>query len=387
MPDNDKILLTELYPLVAKGLSKKENTNNLKNAVSSFLDRNNEKLTTIGPIHRIIFTADDQNELFKSIEVTPIQIREILKKSSMIKSQWKIINDPFNSAMAMTIRYYSITKNKEMINACLIYFTLSMYPSLHFKYFEYEPNEQVMNYTINNLSNKYKIKQFGTIYGALNETTSNCYNHNTEKIIRGTDKDVLDFVQDVKTRLNSLIKHIAQEFYKNKADNLYLNTDSDSYDEDNYHEADSNTYAIERITNNIVLHLVVNGPDIRLINVAAKWNQVSMSELRNYLTTMIVNDNREEIKSIIESILFLYLFDSQHTVQMINSDNFLAYCLEVYKKSNTTDENIIKIKKILDRWLEDLGTYKKTQRLATINNFRRALFTFFVATIQHSNVS
>ncbi|MNT90802.1 hypothetical protein D3C72_2317930 [compost metagenome] len=56
--------------------------------------------------------------------------------------------------------------------------------------------------------------------------------------------------------------------------------------------------------------------------------------------------------------------------------------MEMYRKSNTTDKNIIAVKKILDEWLHDLGTYKKTQRLATINDFRRALFTFMVFSIQ-----
>jgi hypothetical protein len=80
-------------------------------------------------------------------------------------------------------------------------------------------------------------------------------------------------------------------------------------------------------------------------------------------------------------MLFLYLFNDQNTVQEVGSNRFLVYCLDTYKKSNTTDENIIKIKRVLDKWLDDLGTYKKTQRLATINNFRRALFMFFVMSI------
>lgn len=163
-----------------------------------------------------------------------------------------------------------------------------------------------------------------------------------------------------------------------------MNSDNDSYDEDNYHEADSNTYAIERMTNNVVLRLVVDGPNIRLVNVAAKMCQVSVSELRNYVNMMVIDSNREDIKAVTESILFLFLFDSQNTVQQISGNEFLLYCMEVYKKSNTTDKNILKIKKILDGWLENLGTYKKTQRLATINNFRRALYAFFVLSIMNS---
>ena len=60
----------------------------------------------------------------------------------------------------------------------------------------------------------------------------------------------------------------------------------------------------------------------------------------------------------------------------------MIYCLQIYRRSNTTDKNIIKIKAILDKWLKDLGLMDKTNRTATIVSFRKALFTFFVMEIQ-----
>ena len=49
---NDKVLINELYPLIEKGLSKKENVMKFKQSVSNYIDRNSDKLSTIGPIHR-----------------------------------------------------------------------------------------------------------------------------------------------------------------------------------------------------------------------------------------------------------------------------------------------------------------------------------------------
>lgn len=379
-----KVLLAELYPLVEKGLNKKENVKKLKEGINNYLDRNNEYLTTIGPTKKPMFTDTDMTVVYNAIEVGPKDIKIIINKSSTIKGQWQIMNNPFNSACALAIRYFKLNKNDDMANTVLIYLTMSMYPSLHFKYFQYEPNENIMNYTINNLSNKFKIKQVGTIYHALIETTQGSYKLHSDDIDRCTDKDVVMFIMDIKTRLNSMLKKIAIEFYKNKENNNYLNSDVDNYEEDNYHEADSNTYAIERVTNNVVLKLVVSGPNIMLVNVAAKWCHVSVSELRNYVNTMVTNENREDIRHIVEGILFLYIFDSQNKIEEISSNKFLVYCLGIYKKSNTTDKNIISIKNILDKWLLSLGTYEKTERKATINDFRRALFTFFVLSIQNS---
>lgn len=379
----DMYILKELYPVVEKALDKKENTIMLKNAVSDYLDRNNEKLTTIGPVYQTVFSDMDKEKLYNAIELRPEKILEVLRRSPSVKADRYIIKNPFNTGIALAIRYYTMKNNEEMVNACLIYMTLAFYPSIFHKFFKFEPNEQIMNYTINNLSNKFKVKQLGTIYAALIDTAQGAYKLHKPRLVKGTDKDIVGFILDVKTRLNSLMRKISVEFYKVHEKNLYLNTEYDSYEEDNYHESDSNSYAVERLTNAVVLKLVVDGPNMKIVNTAAKICQVSVSELRNYVNTIVINDNREKIKQIIESILYLYLFDSQNTVNDIRNNNkFLLYCLEMYKKSNTTDKNIIKIKSILDEWLEDLGTYKKTQRLATINNFRRALFLFFVITIQ-----
>lgn len=384
---DDKILSTQIYPLVEKALSKKQNTEALQVVIGNFLDKNNDKLTTLGPIHKIFFTEEDMNKLYKIIEVDPQFIKKIIKTTDAIKDNWQIMNNPFNSAIAMTIRYYKIQKNEDMAKKVMIYLTMSMYPTLQHKYFEFEPNEDIMNYTINNLSNKYKIKQVGTFYHAMIDTTFVNDQNAGDRLIRGTDKDVVDYICAVKTRLNMLLRKLANEFYKNKEKNVFLNTEKTKVGELQNSDIDSNIYAIERISNSIVLRLSIDGPNFVLINIAAKFNKVSINELRNYITTLTNGENREKIKSIVESILFLFLFNPQNTIQEVNSDKFLMYCLELYKKSNTSDQNIIKIKKILDDWLDnDLEVYKKTQQLSTINNFRKAIFTFFVITIQSSSV-
>lgn len=382
MSTTDKVLIKELYPLVEKGLSKKQNRESLKRAITDFLDRNTEKLTAIGPSQIIIFSDKDSESLFKAIEVDPDTISAIIKKASHIKSHWETMRRPFNSGCAMAIRYFTLNKDEEMVQLTLVYFTMFMYPLLHKKFFKYGANEQIMNYTINNLSNKYKIKQSGTLFAALLDTTKVCYATNKKKIESGTDKEIVDYINDERTRLNMLLRNIANEYFENHKKQLYLNTEIDRFDEDNYREADSNTFAIERITNNVVLKMVVDGPNIKYVTLAAKLSQVSVNELRNYVNQMVTSEKREDIKKIVENILFLYIFDSQNSIQEVNSNKFLMYCVETYKKSNTTNKNIIEIKKILDEWLEDLGTYKKTQRLATINNFRRALFLVFIISIQ-----
>lgn len=381
---SDKVIVSELYPIVEHNLQKKENVAKLKKVIENYLDKNHDKLATLGPTQKILFSESDKHALYDAVGLEPQQIKSVTKKAKNVG--WLIDGvHPFNSAAALAIRYFKITKNKNMANLTMIYLTLSLYPSIHYKYFKYSPNEKIMNYTINNLSNKYKIKKTGVLLTALIETADGSDENYHNELIRGTDVDINNYVSGIHTRVNMMIRKISIEFYANKDKELYINIEHESMEEDNYREAESNIYAIEKLSNGVVLKLIVNGPNMKLVNAAAKLCKVSVSELRNYTTTMITSENKEEIKQIVESILFLYLFDDKNRLQEINSDKFLMYCMDIYKKSNTTDENIIRIKSILDGWLERLGTYKKTQRLNTINDFRRALYIFFVVSIQYSN--
>jgi hypothetical protein len=378
-------ILKELYPSAEKALAKKENQAHVQKMVSDYLDKNNDKLTTLGPMFRTIFSGEDKERLFNILDITPIQIKTTINNSSYIESSWKKIADPFFIACVMGVRYATIKNDNDLRTSFLIYLTLALYPSLHFKYFKFQPIENIMNYTINNLSNKYKIKQMGTMYHALLDTILVSHENEKSDIIRGYDKDFIDYVNSAQARINSMMKNIADEYYKNHKNQNYLNTEEEKNTDDEFRVVDSNIFSVDKTTNQVVLKLLVDGPNIKLIDFSAKLCSVSINELRNYINSMVVGEHREEIKTIIENILFLYLYNEQNRIEEINSNKFMMYCIELYRKSNTTDKNILKIKEILDLWLKRVDIYKKTQRLATINDFRRAIFLFFVFSIQKIN--
>jgi len=379
------VLSTELYPKVEKGFSDKNNIKKYEQLISSYIDKNAEVLSSIGPTKLILFTDRDMLPVYEITGTTPEEVKALKNKSPDIKSSGQILNIPFNSLMSMVVRYFVKTKNEKLLKLSILYFGLSMYPSLFTKYFKFEPNENIMNYTINNLSNRFKLKKTGNLMVTIDETCFGAYELHKSKIEKGDDKDIVQFIMAIKTRFNNLMKNIAKEFYKNHKEGNYLNTELEINEEDKFREADSSIYLVNKLTDNVSLKLIIEGPPIKLITASAKVNQVSVNELRNHITKMVTDKHKDDIKRIVESILFLYLFNKQNKAEEINSDKFLIYCLDVYKRSNTTDENILLIKKILDSWLDELGLYKKTQRLATLNNFRKALYTFFVMSIMYFN--
>ena len=382
-----QIFVNGLHPLIEKGLSKPENEKKLIKYIVQCIDKNNNKLQAIGPIDMIYFTAEDMNIVYECCEISEATVTDVIKKvkATGLKAQWSNVGKPFHVLLTMMIRYYKTKKKEDKVKMLLLYYGVSLYPTLFFKYFPHAPSQPIMEYTINNLSNKYKIRQLGTMYAAIVDTMEKADETGESRLIKGEDKDILVYIQDKKTRLNDMFKNISREYYANHEQQKYMNYDFDNFEEEGYHESNSNMFEIQKITDKIVMKLVVQGPDMQLINVSAKLNQVSVNELRNYVNVLVVSENREDIRKLVEAILSLYLFDANNNIKEIRSDKFLHYCLELYKKSNTNDQNIILIKKILDKWLTDVGLFEKTSRQATINSFRKALYTFFVFTIEKAN--
>ena len=378
------IIIDSLYNQVETALSKKENVSKLKTELDKYLSANTDKYSTQGPVKRPIFNNDQIESFIKTCGLDRKEVMSVIGKTKAIDPNWKIMNNPMNVTLALATRYFAKTNSSEGKVLAISYTIVFMYPSLHFKYFKYEPNEALMAYTINNLSNKFKIKQQGYLWITLLDIVNKCYELHKNNLIKGEDRTFILYIQDVKTRLNSFMKKISNEFYRNEKEGKYLNIEHESFDEENYFESDNNSYAIDRLTNKVVTSLVVNGGDMKLIELAAKMNNVSVNQFRSYIQTMINEKQRADIKAITESILFLFLFsDNQHfKVEDVRSNQFLLYCLGLYKKSNTSNRNIIKIKDILDKWLDELGLLEKTSNDGTINDYRRALFSFFVLSIQ-----
>lgn len=380
------VILANIYPKVEKAFTSKDTQRKFSAVVASYVDRNVNKLSTVGPSKRTLFSDMERNKVYELIDFDPKTCKAIVKQSNYIKSSWKIVNDPFNLVMMMIIRYAKLHNLDQINQLAVTYLTLSMYPSLHYKYFKFEPNEAIMQYTINNLSNKFKVKQVGNILQALVDTTALADKTYDKNIRQANDKELTDYINAYKTRLNSLIKKIRDAFEKDYRSGNYMNTERDNEDENDFKTSDSNSLLIQRVVDQVVLKLSVNGPDSRIVDISAKMNQVSVNETRNTLNQLTQNkDESVNIRALCESILYLYLFNGENHVNDLNGSKFLTFCLAVYKKSNTNDENVIKVKTILDTWIERYSeTYRKTQRIATINNFRRALYTFFVFTLQRT---
>lgn len=382
------IIKDTFYKKVETSLKDKKNVDTFVKIVSSYLDRNTVNLSTIGPVKKTVFLDNtDRLPIYQLVNLEPNEMKPVIKT---VHEFARSVNasDPFNVAMVLIIRYFHVVKDKERRKLSALYMMLSMYPSLFAKYFKFPPNENIMEYTISSMSNKYKIKQETSLLSALISMVTICDDHYDKDLIRGTDKDLSMYISAMKTRLNAFLKGICGEFMKQHKNKNYINYEEDNNDPDNFTVADNNSLLVQRVSQAVILNISVNGPDMQAVTYAAKMSSVSVNDLRSTVTNLCKEKkNNGEIAKMISAILYDYLFTGKNTQEEIYSTKFTVYALNTYKKSNTTNTNIVAIKNVLDKWLSEYSErYRKTNTASTINCFRKALYLFWVFTIQRTRV-
>lgn len=372
--ESSKTIFKMLYPTVEANL--KRNSNALMLEIRKFIDSRSETLTAPGPSKRLYFNDKEREKICKLAGITLADCQKALDECPL-KEGWFKLDKPFHIACVLMIHFYQVNKRPKELNMCVLILSLSLYASLHYKWFRYV-NENIMSYTINNLSNKFKIKQLGSLMNALIYTVNTAHETYVEDIDSCSDEAIRKYIRDINTRINGFLRNIANEYYENWKAGNYLNTEEDNYDDENFYVTDNNSMVINRIADNISLQLVSQGLNHTHAERAAKMSQVSVVALKNAIIE-ISNNYDKEINELITNLLQVYLLEGKNPPRSIRSQHFFNQCMMIYLKSNTSDESILRIKFLLDKWLTATSpAYNKTERIATKNNFRRAVYFYFV---------
>ena len=322
----------------------------------------------------------DKKDYFDLFSIDENEIKNMIKEivsNINNKADWKLLtNNPIFTLFYCCISYATIKNDKSLIVNSLAILALAMYPSIFTKYYTYEPNPAVMAYTIDNLSNKFTIKKEKHIFGNLTRTMNQSWTFHKNSIIDMSDKSCIDFIMRVRNDQNSFMKKIRNEYQDNHNKGLGIYQTVDSYEDEKNADVETNTSKVDITTTNIVMKILINGVDIKLAEAAAKSSNVSVIDCRNYLNEIVTDSRREEMKSLIESIIFLY--QNKKDISDINTRDFLNFGLGIFKKSNSKESNVLNIKTILDKWGKEIGLNAQYTRDATITDYKRAIFTFFV---------
>lgn len=384
---NSHIVVNELYPRIERVLSTSIGDRKFRQIVGNYIDRNSSKLYKAGPMDLIPFGDVDKAEYFNLFQIDQKEVVDMVKKITTKISKTTdfklLINNPLFWVFWCCIRYYTLKKDQKGLNAALAIYALAAYPSIFSLFFKHGVDEGVMQYTMDNLSNKYILKQEGSLFGGLFKSITNSYSFLKPTMKDGNDADVIRWIQRIRNDQKSMFKNITDEYMKNhrKGNRVSLNRDSNDgtqLDVDN----ENNTSAVEVLTANITNQIITNGLNIKLVTEAKDIAGISLYDCRFYLSKIITDKYVTDIKSFISAVLFTFLYTDKYKKENINSSRFLTWSAELFRKTNAKDPNIKTIKTLLDKWAEETGIHRKFKREASRVNYKKAIFWYFILSIQ-----
>lgn len=403
--DDSHIIVTKLYPKIAAVLNTPQGDKKFKQLVGQYIDRNSEKLHTTGPVYLVPFTSYEKAqycELFNleysisgsSAKDQKIKIPEVDKLIDEVvntlgsKSDFKLLKgNQIFWIFYCCIRFFHIKKDQKGLNSALAIYALADYPAVFSLFFKYGADEAVMQYTIDNLTEKFIIKQQGNIFNALFVSIQNSYRFLKTFMNDASDKEIIRWIQRIRNDQKSMIKKICDQYMKNHAAGLRVNLTKDTYSDEIRVDVDeeNKTSAVENIGRKVALKIFTQDINLKLVSMVAKISGVSVSETRFYISKLLTDKYTDDVQKFIEAILFLYLYDENKKAEDINSRQFLHWSEELFRKTNSNNDNIDRIKKTLDKWAEEIGVHEKYKREASRVNYKKAIFFYFILCIQAYN--
>jgi hypothetical protein len=383
-------LRDNLLPYVNKVLLSKENQKKIIDFTGKFIDDNSTKFNTSGPVYKIPFTDKEISFLYQLFDITNKQLLDMCKDMFIQTYDFQTIPYMIQSTphkVLITAMIVDSLQNNytDMIECSLYLFAFVEYPLVYHIFWPYDVNKDVMEYTIEHLGNKFKIKNFNNLLGLLKYDMDSSLNSWKIKLTEGADNSYIEFISRVRTQIRSKFRNISREYYKNYEKNATQHASGGKTDDGNIIDQDGHSSNAALIVDNTYNKFITNGVNEKLASVTAEGNKVSSDNVISYLN-MIQTAKNNKLYKLIDDIITSYLLKNP-TNTSVSSAEFVNYGLTMYRSIGISkNETFKEIKDILNFWMFDIIDIKQyTSRDGTITNYTRAIFNYIILMINYYN--
>lgn len=380
------ILRDAFYDKICLSLSKPENQRMLFRYISEYRSRNIEQLTNPMILNNIIFnhSGEDANVVLRACGVTSEEMLPVIKEAKKVLKLDQVGKNmtPFNIAMIMAMSYFYNDVPK--LKVLLLYYACGFYYNIYSGRFrKFAPVPEIMQYTINNLTNKFRLKTLGSVEKAMVNAMEGAVVLNKERFKTLYDYDICcRLISDFRTRVTQVIGSPIEKYFENYEKNNRLFTTVERNEEGEVIiDRENNTGRIEKMASRYTIKFYSEPVNLSTVRVVkAMSTDVSENELRTAVNYIHDAGSNGELKSFYQSIFSLFFKEyPEADADDIHSRKFLASANQIYKKGNSKDPDIINIKNISHEWLKKgSNVYRATTRTATMNSYRKCIYMYFI---------
>lgn len=368
--------------------------------ISKYINDRQEILSTKNYGDRIIYTSSDQNRFYEAAGVEEKEIIKIIHDCPNIPKKYPDQMNPLYNLLFVMGSFYQnnqsvlekqMKPNNKIDAAHFIrfYLGLRIYSIVQRQIFHYTPRKNVVQYTLDHLTNRYEIAKCDSLYEMIDYfVVSN--SKETEKLkidmANPNDEHIYGFNSKLIGRLKSLLKNLYRATEQNRI-NGNFNTEEDIQATNGetgkkFFVVNSNVSNTIEILTNKVLTNFIQESEIRmnLVAVACKKAQnISKEKIRIILTEIKTSKDNVLLTRIIKDILSYWIISLNKDADSIHSADFIKKCAIAYSISNTSNTFVVDLKDALFEIISKYSSlYTASESKSTINSFKQAVFLYMV---------
>lgn len=359
-----------------------------------FLDEHANQLSTPGPIHMFTFGEKEMAPIYAMFGVNPDMLIEMyfhmideafFGNISLFISGW-VKKSPHKLLITAILIDALQNGYDDIVTCCEYLWAFSEYPILYRQFWKTGVKEDVMNYTIEHLGTKYKVKKVKNLQGLLKyDAHASIFPTMVDRLKSGVDNAYTDLMQRMRNQMKNTFKNISKAYYDNDKENASQHSKSSQFDDGSLADQEGHTTNIAQVVDKTVSKFNTETVNASMAGVAADGSQVDKDNLIGYLN-QISSSKNNRINRLIENIITSY-FNKNPTSTSVGSAEFLNFGLALYRSIGTSKDPMYQeIKSILNYWIYDIINIKQFyQREGTWIVYTRAVFNYMILMINYYN--
>ena len=383
-------------PYVAPVLQKRKNRDAILDFAAKFMDDHNKELSTSGPVYGFTFAKKETDFLYGLFGLSDKHVLAIYDEMINETYYGKISKNldglvrtsPHKILITAILAEAKKNGYTDVAEACSYIFGWCEYPILLKKSFTIGVKPEVMDYTIEHLPGKFKIvrEKLNTLQKLLKYDTDMAIAL-YEKSMEGdyADNQYIDFIYRLRNQMKSTLVNLANVYYGNVKANNTQHQSVSEFDDGQKADQDGINTNIAQCVDNTVNKFASTELNSSMIKIVAENSQIDKGNLSGYLA-QIFNTKNNKVAKFIENIITLY-FNKNPASTSLDSNEFLNFGLSLYRSIGTSKDPLMnEIKQILNMWMNDIINIRASYgREATITNYTRGIFNYFIMMIKYYN--
>ena len=377
----------------------------LEKIIAKIIAKNQNVLLSNHVGERILINDMEIKDVFDIFDLTEREVRNYFDQSPRYKGAIGLINQfLFICPLILLTGELLNVGKKEFAENIYLFTYIRPYASAVFRFFPYGlSNPDQMEWTINNMDNKFYIKKYERIFDTITqmslESLSNYHDKNKWIGSRISDDQLWDiYVSGILTRVNSMVKKIRNEFSKNSNKYLQYQHDiivKDDEGDDVAIESGKNISAQKQNSLKLAVNMFTIDPvDDNLINIAVKKEFAHYGGTNRFnldtLKSAIEKSKDIKYKEVCELISFMLSmwFSTKNpetnrstTMSEIGSVTFLVSMRRIFTSPNTHDTNLLAAKDLLNDILSACSErymVESQKEYKTILNAIKTAYYFYI---------